>query len=189
MDIISKPLASFSFDNIVAFAKENNQEGVQLDYKEELPDKKKLSQLVAAFANTRGGVIVVGVKENRENGRPAKWEGIRDDHHDEFVAQVIGNISPLPSYEFHKTDDKDGKVFVLIRVFEGNQTPYYPHNDSNIWIRTGSIKKSVEIALPEHAELLFKKTDRAENGRHQNIILANKNYEAFLQSAENEIID
>lgn len=186
MNILTQPLNSFTFSDIVAFAKENHQEGVELDYKESLPDKEKLSQLVAAFANTRGGVIIVGIKENRENGRPAKYEGVDDGHHDEFIAQVIGNISPIPVYEFHKTDAKEGKVFLLIRVFEGDETPYYPHNDSNIWIRTGSIKKAVDIVSPEHAELLYKKAERAEMVRIRNRDRANFNYQTFLKDAEKD---
>lgn len=186
MDILTKPPTGFTFEFIQEFVKENHPEGVELDYKEQFPDKEKLSQTVVAFANTRGGVILVGVKENRENGRPVKADGIDDGHHDEFVAQIIGNISPIPAYDFHKTNDKEGKVFVLIRVFEGDETPYYPHNDSNIWIRTGSVKKPVDIASPEHAELLFKKKDRAELGRKINRQCALDNYQAFLDNAEHE---
>lgn len=186
MKLLSKPVGSITYDEIVEFAKENHPEGVELDYKKEPPDKDKLSQLVAAFANTRGGLIIIGVEENRENGRPTKWEGVKDDHYDELSAQVIGNISPIPNFEFHKTEEKNGKVFILIRVFEGDETPYYPHNDSNIWIRTGSIKKSVDLASPEYAELLFKKNEKAQIGRERNVLLARKNYKAFLTHSESE---
>lgn len=186
MNILTEPLNNISYLDVKNFVKENHPEGVQLDYKELFPDKEKLSQLVAAFANTRGGLIIIGVGENRTNGRPTKADGIDDGRHDEFVAQVLGNISPIPAYEFHKTDEQGGKVFVLIRIFEGSETPYYPHNDSNIWIRTGSIKKSVEIASPEHIDLLFRKTERAEHSRTRNKNLAQKNYEAFLRFAEIE---
>lgn len=184
MDILTKPLENFSFDNIVSFAKENHQEDVQLDYKEQFPDKEKLAQLVVAFANTRGGVIIVGIKENRENGRPVKFEGIEDGRHEEFIAQVISNISPIPGYETSKTNAHDGKIFFLIRVFEGSETPYYCHNDSNIWIRTGSTKKPVAIASPEHAELLFRKSERSHLKREQNKKLAWSNYVTFLKDAE-----
>lgn len=186
MDIFTKPLTSLSFDDIVNFAKENYQEGVQLEYKEIFPDKDKLSQLIAAFSNTQGGVIIIGIKENRDNGYPAKYDGIADNHIDELFAQIVGNISPIPKCEFHKTNAKAGKVFILIRVYEGDETPYYPHNDSNIWFRTGSIKKAVEIASPEHIELLFRKAERAELGRIHNHDRADFNYQAFLKNAEKE---
>ena len=186
MDILTKPLNSFSFDDIVAFAKENHQEGVQLDYKETFPDKEKLSQLITAFSNTQGGIIIVGIKENRDNGYPSKFEGIEDGRYDEFFEQIVGNISPIPKCEFYKTLSKEGKVFALIRVFEGDETPYYPHNDSNIWIRTGSIKKAIDVASPEHVELLFRKSERAELGRMQNRERADFNYRAFLKNAEKE---
>ncbi len=186
MEILTKKLSEFSFDDVVSFAEEKNSEGMQLDYKEELPDKMKLAKLVCAFANTRGGVIVVGIRENRKTGEPTKWEGIDDGRHDEYIAQVIGNISPIPSFGVHKTNDNNGKVFLLLRIYEGNETPYYAHNDSNIWIRTGSTKKSVNIASPEHIELLFGKREKAQISRNNNKNRAELNYKSFLKSADRE---
>ncbi len=184
MDILTKPLSSFTFTSIQEFAQEGKPEGIQLDYKKDFQVDEKTSQLVSAFANTRGGVILIGITEDRTTGIPTNWDGIPNGRHDEHVAQVIAGISPIPHYEVHTTDEQNGKVFVLIRVFEGDETPYYPHNDSNLWVRTGNIKKSVEIASPEHAELLYKKAERAGLGRMHNRDRADRNFGTFLQNAE-----
>ena len=43
-------------------------EGPRLDYKAEIP--KELQKVVAAFANTLGGIILLGIEANRATNRP-----------------------------------------------------------------------------------------------------------------------
>lgn len=186
MEILTKPLDTFTFLNIQAFAQEGRAEGVQLDYKKDFQSDEKTSQLVAAFANTRGGVIIIGVGENRGTGIPISWDGITEGRHEEHVAQIMSNISPIPAFEVYQTDAVNNKVFVLIRVFEGDETPYYPHNDSNLWIRTGSVKKSIDIASPEAAELLFRKSERAKLARIHNENKATNNYQSYVVYGETQ---
>jgi len=184
--ILTEVLNKFAFEDIQSFAKEGKAESVQLDYKKDFQTDEKMAQLITAFANTRGGVIVIGIGENRSNGTPISWDGIEDGRHEERVAQIMSGIHPVPAFEVYKTNAVNNRVFVLIRVFEGDETPYYPHNDSNLWIRTGSIKKSVEIASPEMAELLYKKAEKATLARKQNEKLATFNYDCYLVNREKE---
>lgn len=187
MEILTKPLESFSFDDIVAFSNEKKPEGIQLDYKKEFPDKG-LTKIITSFANSRGGVIIIGIEEDEKTGIPIAAKGIAPDKHDDRVYQYAGNISPIPKIECHTTNEVRGKVFVLIRVFEGTETPYYVYNDSNVWIRTGNVSKQIDLVSPEGLELLFKKKERAEIWRKINCDTANFNYQAFLKGAENERI-
>ena len=102
----------------------------------------------ASFSNTRGGLIIVGVEED-DKGLPVKWEGVKNEGKlIDRVHQNASNIDPIPNYETCITDEKNGRVFLLIRIFEGDQTPYYVQNDSNIWVRTGNISKPIDIASP-----------------------------------------
>lgn len=78
MDILNKSVKTFSFDNIVDFCKQKHIEGIQLDYKREFPSKG-LAKHFAAFSNTRGGIIIIGVEEDRKTGIPKAWEGIKNE--------------------------------------------------------------------------------------------------------------
>src|SRR3989344_9318184 len=149
MDILTKPLNAYSFEEIESFVTEKIPEGDQIDYKREFPKAADLSRLIAAYSNFLGGVVIVGVECDQDTGLPISAAGITNDHHEEFVAQVMGNVSPIPNWEFHQTNEKSGKVICIIRVFEGDETPYRPHNDGNIWMKVGSVKNPVEIASPE----------------------------------------
>jgi len=147
INLLNKPIDDFSFDDIISFCKERHAEGLQIDYKKEFPDKG-LAKHFASFSNTRGGLIIVGVEED-DKGLPIKWEGVKNEGKlIDRVHQNASNIDPIPNYETCITDEKNGRVFLLIRIFEGDQTPYYVQNDSNIWVRTGNISKPIDIASP-----------------------------------------
>lgn len=186
MEILNKKISKFNFDDISSFCKQGYIEGYQLDYKKEIPSKG-LAKHFAAFSNTRGGVIIIGVEEDKKNGKPIAWEGIKDEGKIiDRIHQYASDVEPIPTYEVHQTNDKNGKVFILIHIYEGDRTPYYVQNDSNLWVRTGNISNQIDIASPDHIELLFGKKNKAEIVRSNYINIAYEIYDAALLRAEKE---
>lgn len=185
MILLNKPIESFTFDDIVEFCKEGNVEGFQLDYKKELP-AKGLSKHFASFSNSRGGVIIVGVEEDA-TAKPSKYEGIVfDSKLVDKIHQYATNVDPRPDYDLKVTNEVQGKVFILIRIYEGDRTPYYVHNDANIYVRTGNITDPIDLAKPEAVELLFGKKEKAELARTNYIKRAREIYDAALQQGNKE---
>lgn len=188
MDILNKAIKSFGFEEVVDFCKEKHPEGIQIDYKKEFP-KKGLSKHFAAFSNARGGVIIVGVDEDKRTSIPKSWSGIKNEGKlEERVHQFASNVKPIPAYELQTTDEKNGKVFLLIRIFEGDRTPYYVQNDANLWIRTGNITRLIDRASPDEVELLFGKRNKAEKARRLNEQRITDVFDAGLKRAEKERI-
>jgi hypothetical protein len=186
MKILNAPVKDLTFDDVVEFCKEKQIEGIQIDYKKDFP-QKGLAKHFAAFSNTRGGIIIIGVEEDNKTGLPTKWEGITNEGKlEDRVHQFAANVEPLPDYDVSTTNEVGGKAFLLIRIFEGVRTPYYVQNDSNIWIRTGNISNQIDIASPDALELLFKKRERAELSRAFFINRAYEVYSAAMKRAENE---
>ncbi len=184
MDILNKPVGSLNFSDIISFCKEGVPEGIQIDYKKEFP-QKGFAKHFAALSNTRGGIIIIGVEEDKKSGLPSAWEGIvKDAKQVEKIHQEAGNVEPIPSYDVHTTDEVEGKSFVLIRVFEGDKTPYRPQNDSNVWVRTGNVSNPVDIASPDGLELLFGKKEKAEKARSLYLKRAEDVYIAALEREE-----
>jgi|CXWL01.1.fsa_nt_gi hypothetical protein len=184
MKILNQDFSTITFDDIVAHCGEKHPEGVQLDYKENYP-QKDLSKLFAAFSNTRGGLIIIGVKENRTTGIPETWNGIVIDATlVERVHQQALSVTPLPSYQVRMTDEKSGMIFLLIRIDEGASTPYFVKNDANVWVRTGNIRNPIGIAEPEWLELLYKKRSRAEKARKNYFSVAETVFKSGLELEE-----
>ncbi|MFA6047768.1 MAG: ATP-binding protein [Parcubacteria group bacterium] len=187
MDILRKPINSFGHSDIVSFCQEKNPEGVQLDYKKELP-QRGLAKHFAAFSNTRGGVLIIGVEEDKKSGFPVMWDGIEGDAKMiEKIHQEASNVEPIPSYEVHATDKIDGRNFIIIRIFEGDKTPYYVQNDSNVWVRTGNISNPIDIASPDGLELLFGKKEKAEKARNNFLLIGKELHEAAIEKEEKKI--
>ena len=185
MNIFKDNIKDVTFKDVVAFCKEENKEGIQLDYKRDLPTD--ISKRIVAFANTRGGLIIVGVEEDKKTGIPVKWDGIKSDAKlVERIWQLISNIHPLPSCEVYMTNPKSDKSFLLIRILEGSQTPYFVYNDNNLWVRTGNISNPIDIASPDYAQLLFKKRESAIIARNQYISQAKTLFDFSLKNADRE---
>ncbi len=186
MNILRKSASEISFSEVVEFCKEAHGEGVQIDYKMDFPSNG-FSKHFAAFSNTRGGIIIVGIEEDRKSGIPVSWKGVaKDAKQIEKIHQAASNVEPIPSYEVHATDEVDGKCFVLIRINEGDKTPYYVQNDSNVWVRTGNISNPIGIASPDGLELLFGKRDKSEKARNLYLKISNEVYSVGLERAEKE---
>ncbi len=98
-------------------------EATQYDKKQMLEDKKPKSWLksVSAFANEFGGVLIFGISNDD------KIIGLENPEHDaEIISeQIKTKMDPIPKFklEFHKTEE--GKVLILLNVYEGEETPYY----------------------------------------------------------------
>ncbi len=120
-------------------------ESTCVDFKELLNFTKPKSWLksVSAFANTRGGTIVVGVGDKKE------LIGISDIRTMTAKAaeMINAHIEPSPGYELLPLRE-DNKDYLLIQVAEGPATPYYLVSSG---FRTAYIRSGDEsIAAPPH---------------------------------------
>jgi hypothetical protein len=186
MVILNEPIDRFSFEKVVSFCQEGNIEGYQLEYKQDLSSQKGLSRQFASFSNSRGGVIVLGVVEDKI-GKPVQYDGlIFDSKIIDRIHQYASNVEPRPLYDVHKTNEEKGKVFILVRVYEGDRPPYYVQNDPNLYIRTGSLTDPIGLAGPEATELLFHKMEKAELAQNNSIYRSTEVFNSALRQADKE---
>ncbi|HLO92648.1 MAG: helix-turn-helix domain-containing protein [Chloroflexota bacterium] len=111
----------------------NEGEHQQLDFKFGVNDSRKIARTLAAFANTDGGRLLLGVKDN---GAVA---GVRSD--EEYYMMEAGAqlyCKPPVTFEMHEWEE-GGKNVLEIIVPKSNEVHSAPDKDGNykVFIRIG----------------------------------------------------
>ncbi len=121
-------------------------ESTNIDFKEKVEYSKPKSWLksVSAFANSNGGILLFGVRDN-DRKSIGLMNVIKDS---EKITELINSkIVPLPRFELN-TFSENGKDFIEVKVGDGPRTPYYYENDGRkeAFIRSGN----QSIPAPKH---------------------------------------
>ena len=105
----------------------NEGEHQQQDFKFCISDSKKIARSLVAFANTDGGRLLVGVKDN------GKIAGVRSE--EEFhMIEAAANLYSKPSVNFEFNTWKiEGKIILEINISPSDQRPHFALNEKEEW--------------------------------------------------------
>jgi Schlafen, AlbA_2 len=148
MLFIERPITSANVRDFCA----KFSEGLRVEYKRDFDAnvREKLPKVVSSFANSHGGVLVVGV--NTANGEPqVPFEGFEPPPRDELVLTVenicLQNINPPV---FPRTtavpSDVGNRVFLVIEVEESGEAPHAIENSTKVHVRTGNTANPYDLA-------------------------------------------
>src|SRR5437763_6091198 len=95
MRLLTSPVNELAWQDVVDYCALALPEGVTRDYKQDIP--ADLEKTVAAMANTSGGLILVGVTEDRKSTKPSGVPGIPlvPGLYERVLNICISNISPI----------------------------------------------------------------------------------------------
>lgn len=103
-------------------------EHIQQDFKYCINDSKKIAKSLVAFANTIGGKLLIGVKDN------GKIAGISSDE-EFYMIESAAKIYSKPAIEFTTQQwQVEGKTVLEIGIEPGNKKPYYAKNENGKWL-------------------------------------------------------
>jgi len=78
--LFTAPLGTITADDVQAFLDLDLEEGTRLDYKQAEKNNdgppSSMLNVIVAFANTQGGLLVLGVEADKRTNRPIKREGL-----------------------------------------------------------------------------------------------------------------
>lgn len=90
----------------------------QLDFKFEVSDSKKIARTLSAFANTDGGRLLIGVKDN------GNISGIRSEE-EYYMIEAASKMYTHPEVPFTATHwEIQGKTILEIYIAPGSDKPY-----------------------------------------------------------------
>ncbi len=103
-------------------------EGQELDFKFEISDSKKIARTLSAFANTQGGTLLVGVKDN------GKIAGIRSDE-EYYMLEAAARLYCKPEVSFTVRQwQADGKAVLEARIEKSSAPPHYARSEDGKWL-------------------------------------------------------
>lgn len=130
----------------------------QLDFKFEVSDSKKIAKTLTAFANTDGGILLIGVKDN------GNIAGIRSEE-EYYMIEAASEMYCRPKVPFETKEwNIEGKVILEVKV---KASPVKPHlsPDKNDDYRAYIRMNDENIAVSEILEMAWLKISDL-NGTH-----------------------
>ena len=114
-----------------------------LEYKAVLPPAATIAQLISAFANTKGGAIVLGVVDD---GKQIIINGLSDDFRAvQITRKAIDLLSPTPTLSYHYIENQSKRLFVI----EVQQSSAEIFLSGKVYVRTGERTTLKQAAPPK----------------------------------------
>jgi predicted HTH transcriptional regulator len=103
-------------------------EGQQLDFKYCISDSRKIARTLSAFANSGGGKLLIGV---RDNGSLA---GIRSEE-EFYMIETASSLFCKPEISVKiRQHISEGKTILEVDVEKGNKRPYLSKGEDGKWL-------------------------------------------------------
>lgn len=109
-------------------------EGEQLDFKQTISDPFKIAKTITSFANTRGGTLLIGVRDNKS------IRGV-DPEEEKYVLEIAVNVhcAPAISLTYREIEDEEAAATILeVTIAESTHKPHFvidKHDQRHVYIR------------------------------------------------------
>ena len=115
-------------------------ENQQLDFKFEISGAKKIARTFSAFANTDGGKLLVGVKDN------GVISGIRTDEED-YMIESAAHLFCKPAIQYQTRKwNIDGKWVLEVTIPQASKKPLYAKAEDGKWMAYIRVKDQNMLA-------------------------------------------
>lgn len=152
-----------------------NGENLTVEFKQRFSTFEKIAKEIIAFANTRGGIIIFGVNDNKTIcGVESEKEVV------ELLKQTIDNFcEPYPKSDFHYFEINN-KEIVVVKIFESEIKPVRLQdykmqldlNTAKVFVRVNdkSVPASKEMIKILQANSTQKKLLHYEVGKNEKLV-------------------
>ena len=184
--MFAKPIDSITFEDVEAFCRSGVREGIVLDFKKDFPTR--LNKAIAAFANTYGGLLLIGVDENPATGQAAipicgvqLMPGLRE----RVVRTALDGIYPpvipetrVVEFKSQRSRAANDRAVVIVRVHESEMGSHAVDKRTTVYLRVDNVSDPYRKATVEEVEWFLNKRQKAvdEKGRIVDLVDGHAQY-------------
>ncbi len=155
--------SKITFKDVKSFCDQQFSEGLRIEYKREFPQNVDLAKTICAFANSAGGIILIGVEADQVKNVPTNIPGIQMSKglEERVVNICLSNILPriVPEVRLcpFKTEDESERGVLFVRVNSSYNPPYIVLQTKEIMIRAYNKNERADLQTIEDLMELRKK--------------------------------
>jgi Putative DNA-binding domain len=159
-------IAEFTRQNLSP--NDRTQESYTVDFKEKWNEKSL--RVVAAFANTFGGIILIGVSEDGGRAKDLVGEESKGELRTRLASSIASSISPTPSFEIAECTlpNQPDRRMAVIRVRSTNRIHFLTTKDAPAPVYIRNEDQAIPARAAELRNLIQRERD-AENSSAQYI--------------------
>lgn len=146
-----------------------------LDFKKTISSASKIAKTMSAFANHKGGTLLVGVNDNKT------ISGVRSED-EKYMLDLAAQFYVKPEIKLELTEwEIGGKTVIEAFIPEGEDKPYYAKDEEGKWWAHIRVKDQSLLASKIVVEVL-----KRNSGKGQNIIQYTDHEKAILKYLEKQ---
>lgn len=181
--MFTKPVTDLKLSDVESFCKTYG-ENVRVEYKQEIP-KGDIPKTISAFANTLGGILILGVKTGENNRAIFPIEGMKKEGgiEDRITASSLQGIYPavIPEVKVIDVPNTNNKMVVVVKVHESIEAPHAIQNSTRVYIRTGSQSRPYELAEIDRIQYMLKRRQKPLERKQQIVSAAENRYVLYRE--------
>jgi predicted HTH transcriptional regulator len=167
----------FSEEEIQIYRLIKQGEHQQLDFKHEIDDARKIARAMAAFANSSGGTLLIGVKDN------GSIVGIKTDE-ELYMLQAAAEYYSKPKISYKvEVIEIENKTILKVSIPASKTLPHFVKNESGKWQAYYRVDDK-NILLNHLAIQILKNTHKQQRKRH---VLSKNELKIIATFKENNI--
>jgi len=135
-------------------------EGEKVDFKQKISQPYKIAKTISAFANTKGGVLLVGVQDDKT------IMGV-DPEEEKYLLETASDFycdPPIPLSYQEVEDEEEEKIVLIVRIKESKDKPHFVRDKNN---KLHAYIRQNDKCIPAGKTMLtlMKKGHTAANGK------------------------
>jgi len=191
MSIYTKPVSQLTTTDLQELLNDGAAENLRLEFKREVPDKQETLKKVSSFANTFGGLIVVGASARSSDGRIEALSGVAEQsgYRQKVVDWCFNGANPPLTVSVSdplQIPTANGKVCYVISVPESDLAPHFLNGRKGIWIRTDEFSGRFDTQLANESEVrqLFDRRAAIVQRRTDLLARARERYRTYASNVQ-----